>query len=83
MKRVYEVKRYVGYPPGGVATSPVGVRGAGKAQALAIAIALAQGCVRAVVKLLHWVGVRLVVASVRLGAWPRPDGAEDRDVVGE
>lgn len=66
-----------------VATSPGGVRGARIAQAIAIAIALAQGFVIAIVELLHLIGALILLASVKREAWPLPEGAEEKDAVSE
>lgn len=71
------------YGPRAVATSPGGVRGACIAQAIAIAIALAQGFVIALVELLHLIGALILLASVKLEAWPLPEGAEENDAVSE
>jgi len=70
-------------PRKAVATSPGGVGGARIAQAIAIAIALAQGFVIALVELLHSIGVMMLLASVKLEAWPLPEGAEEEDAVSE
>lgn len=81
--RLYELCRYRRIPRKAVASSPGGVGGAGVAQAIAIAIALAQGFVIAIVELLHLIGALLLLASVKREAWPLPEGAEDEDAVGE